>query len=285
LFHPTRGFTWEKRGAERVQIRDTKDGFTLLPVVCITGVIGAQLIYHGKTAAVVSSVASDGLLHYEYNEKHWSNEQTTINLWNKVILPYVAAQRVRLGDDQAPVLVLADAFAPHWTQTVRDLVGTTSGIAYVCVPDSLTHVFQPLDVGIIAGIKQSILRRKDEFLETEVLTAVREGRDVMLTRSKPIIRDRVTAWIKDVLVDPAVCSEACCRSGFNRAGITRLLYGEQPKHVDVDAYVPPPTCNDCGEFGCLVSELPKCIHFVDSEPVVLCQGCEHNHLTLCELPF
>ena len=33
LFHPTRGYTWEKKGADRVQISDSRDGFTLLPVV------------------------------------------------------------------------------------------------------------------------------------------------------------------------------------------------------------------------------------------------------------
>lgn len=58
--------------------------------------------------------------------------------------------------------------------------------------DKLTHVFQPLDLGIIAAWKQSILRRKDDFVEAEARAAVRER----LTTSRPVIRDRVTAWIK-----------------------------------------------------------------------------------------
>ena len=70
LYHPTRGFTWEKKGSDRVQVRERKDGFTLLPVVSVAGVIGAQLIFHGSTAAVVPPVAPGPLLHYEYNLSH-----------------------------------------------------------------------------------------------------------------------------------------------------------------------------------------------------------------------
>ena len=82
------------------------------------------------------------------------------------------------------------------------LVQETDAIAYIAVPDCLTHIFQPLDLGIIAALKNSVLRRRDDFLESEVRTAVRENRAVVLSKSLPVLRDRVATWIKEALVDP-----------------------------------------------------------------------------------
>ena len=33
--------------------------------------------------------------------------------------------------------------------------------------------------------------------------------------------DRMTTWIKELIADPIICAESCCRSGFERAGIGR----------------------------------------------------------------
>ena len=97
---------------------------------------------------------------------------------------------LRLGKPNAPAIVLADAFSAHWTKAVTDLIAQETAVAYIGVPDCLTHLFQPLDLGVI-GIKQSILRRKDEFLEHEVQTAIREGREVVLSKSRTILRERL----------------------------------------------------------------------------------------------
>ena len=165
-----------------------------------------------------------------------------------------------------------------------ELVNRQSSICYVCIPDALTHVFQPLNLGIIAAMKASVLRRMEEFLEQEVLTAVKENREVMLSTSRPVLRNRVTTWIQEVLQDPLVCSEKCCLSGFNRAGVTRVLYGDSPKFVDVDAVVPPPVCSECGEIGLSRTELPECDHFLDLDSAILCSGCLHNHINMCSVP-
>ena len=55
-------------------------------------------------------------------------------------------------------------------------------------------------------------------------------------------------WVKEMMEDSEICAEHCCRSGFDRAGISRALYGE-PSRVDVDGFIPPPVCVDCGELG------------------------------------
>lgn len=283
LYNPNRGFTWEKRGADRVPLRQSKEGFTLLPVISVMGIVGAQMIFGGLTEAVFPRVDPGPLLHFCHTESHWSNTQTTVALWQKVILPYVRARRAAAGNDDAPVLVLADAFSPHWCPEVKAIVEGENNIHYVCVPESLTHYFQPLDLGVIAAMKKSILRRKDDFLEKEVATALREGRAVVLSKSRPVLREKVTLWIKDLLVDPNICAERCCRTGFERSGVLRALYGaDVAPNADVDSVIAPPTCDDCGELGQRYWELPGCEHFQNSDSAVLCGGCMANHNSLCE---
>lgn len=286
LYDPTHGFTWEKRGSPRVQLKENRDGFTLVPVVSMTNVIGAQMIFGGTTAAVLPGVRPGDKLIYNYNSTHWSNESTTIQLWEKVIAPYIAKQREHFGES-TPALVLADDFAAHWTPAVQKLVETLPNVFYVCIPDKLTHVFQPLDLGIIAAWKQSILRRKYDFIEAEAHAAVREGRQVRLTTSRPVLRDRVTTWIKELVADEYICAERCCRSGFVRAGINRVLYGDADG-IDIDKLVQPSEidysvfdCQECGERGRLYTELPECDHFVNKKRAILCAGCFTNHSQLC----
>ena len=86
LYHPTRGYIWEKKGS-RVQIKDRRDGFTLLPVISAVAPVGAQMIFHGTTSAVVPSVPPDSVLQYQFNDSHWSNEITTLALWRGIIIP------------------------------------------------------------------------------------------------------------------------------------------------------------------------------------------------------
>jgi len=279
-YNPNRGYTWEKKGADRVQLINDKDGFTLLPVVSSVGPIGAQMIFSGKTTGSLPTVTPGPLLRFTQTGNHWSNETTTLDLWTHIILPYVAKRRRELGNETAPAIVLADAFAAHWTPAVLRLAETANFIAYICIPECLTHLFQPLDLGIIAAIKHSVLRRKDEFAESEVRTAIRENRPVILNKSRPVVRDRVTTYIKETLQDPLICAENCCRSGFDRAGITRVLYGDNVQ-ADVDNFVAPVVCTECGESALPGVTAPQCSCFADDDVATLCSGCFAMHNELC----
>lgn len=281
LFNPSRGYTWEKRSSPRVQIAGSKEGFTLLLVVAASGIVRAQLIFDGKTAASLPTIAPGALLHYEQTPNHWSNEATTLKMWNSVILPYIASRRSALNRPDAPAVVLADAFPAHWTPYVMALVASQQSIAYIAVPDNLTHVFQPLDLGIIAAMKNTVLRRQDEFLQGELQAAIREGRSIVLSKSKPVLRNRVTMFIKEALYDDAVCAASCCRSGFARAGVIRVLFGDSEAIPDVDAVVPPLLCSECAEPAIARDFVPACSCFANIDAAVLCDGCFHNHSTLC----
>ena len=281
LYNPTRGYTWEKKGSSRVQLRDSKDGFTFLPVVSAAGMVGAQLIFDGKTSAALPSVAPGSMLHYEQTSNHWSDEGTTVKLFNSIVFPHIAKRRAELQDPSAPAIVLADAYPAHWTSRVQQLVAQNAGVAYVAIPDCLTHLFQPCDLGIIAAIKQSVLRRKDEFLEEELRAAIRENRSISLATSRPVLRNRMATFIKDVVEDPSICAEHCCLSGFRRAGITRVLYNDGTAVPDVDQFVEPLVCQECGEAAQKSYDIPCSCFSPDCVPV-LCDGCFHNHENLCQ---
>ena len=280
-YHPTRSFTWEKKGAIRVQVKESKDGFTLLPVVSAGGIVGAQMIFDGKTAGSLPTIPSGPLMKYTQTPTHWSTEATTLELFRTIILPHIAARRAALGQPDAPAIVLADAFPPHWADSVVDLVAAQRSVAYVAVPETLTHLFQPLDLGIIAALKNSVMRRMDDFMEHEVRIAIQENRSVVLSKSRPVLRDRMATYIKECLADPTICAEHCCKAGFSRAGVLFALYGEGDRLPDVDALVRYPRCEECGEPAKHRDDMPECECFADGQLKPLCDGCHHNHSTLC----
>ena len=131
-------------------------------------------------------------------------------------------------------------------------------------------------------MKSAISRRKEAFIEQEVATALRENRVVQLSKSRPVLRNRVVAWIKEVLGDPAICSERCSRIGFERAGIYAAVYGVVTDNVELELVSPGalPYCCDCGELGSKRGA-PDCAHFADQDAAILCDGCFTNHKELC----
>ena len=88
-------------------------------------------------------------------------------------------------------------------------------------------------------------------------------------------------WIKEAVADPLICAEHCCKSGFARAGVMRVLYGHADIVPDVDVLVPPVYCAECGECGTIYNDLPECHHFENVTTATLCAGCVDNHRSLC----
>jgi hypothetical protein len=172
---------------------------------------------------------------------------------------------------------------PHWTDAVTTKVASLHNVAYVHVPESLTHLFQPLDLGIIAALKATILRRNDDAMEAEVALAVKEGRTVTLSTSRPVMRNRVTSWIAEALQDPRLVSATCCYEGFRRAGVARVLLGDHgsadvdaiAEWIDAEAAVEEEKqpCADCNE--------PHAQDYCPTCMAVLCEDCAANHTVQC----
>lgn len=81
LYDPTHNFTGEKRGSPRAQLKEKRDGFTFVPVVSMATRRWSSDDFWRCTATVLPSSPPGDLLMYNYNATHWSNESTTIQLW------------------------------------------------------------------------------------------------------------------------------------------------------------------------------------------------------------
>jgi len=81
------------------------------------------MIFGGKTTKSEPKVAPGPKLTYTHNEKHWSNEDTTVQLFQQIILPYIEATRqTKASEDEKVAVVFADSFDAHWTSKVLELV-------------------------------------------------------------------------------------------------------------------------------------------------------------------
>ena len=56
---------------------------------------------------------------YQTCPKHWSNEQTMLQYFDKIILPYVESVRERKWDSNATALVFMDNFKGQITDAVH----------------------------------------------------------------------------------------------------------------------------------------------------------------------
>ena len=90
----------------------------------------------------------------------------------------------------------------------------------------------------------------------------------------------MTTFIKEALHDPSICAENCCRSGFDRAGMPRVLYGDNVQ-ADVDIFVAPVVCTECGESALPRVTAPQCSCFTDDDVATLCSDGFANHNELC----
>ena len=105
---------------------------------------------------------------------------------------------------------------------------------------------------------------------------MREERGVVLSTSKPILRDRSAMWIKETLLDPAICSQHCCRVGFEQAEVLcALRYDNITSHIpDIDAFVPAPEADLVPCADCLEPSPPaQCVVCRKH----LCSDCLANH--------
>ena len=114
-----------------------------------------QIIYSGKTkASLPRSFKFPQSFSLCYNEKHWSNEETTLNLIETIVKPYVVNKRqeLKLAPTQKALMVW-DVFRGQMTEAVKAKLLSMS-IELVAVPANMTHFFQPLDLTVNGAAKK-----------------------------------------------------------------------------------------------------------------------------------
>ncbi len=158
-----RKWTWHPRSeAHRVVLRECRNGVTITPLVSAGGIIlGAQIIWHGKTDAVhfkpEDGLFEDPMILQDHNLSHWQNSHTQKRLIEHFLIPYVRILRTQMGltMETSPGCYIVDAFGGHFSDDIRMLLSNWN-IRVIQVPKKQTHVWQPCDQYIIANIKQTM---------------------------------------------------------------------------------------------------------------------------------
>jgi hypothetical protein len=60
-----------------------------------------------------------------------------------------------------------------------------------------TFIFQPCDLGVIAGMKKALAREHDRGIEHSSEEAARNGGQLIMSKSKPVIRNKVRLLFPD----------------------------------------------------------------------------------------
>ena len=109
-----------------------KRNITLTFVVSLSG--NHYRLYMVEILLQVIRVVSNSLLDFQ-NPKHWSNEQETLKLIDKVIQPYIVKKRAESKvPETQKALVIWDVFKGQMTETVKQKLYRTCGCA--CKYDS-----------------------------------------------------------------------------------------------------------------------------------------------------
>ena len=112
-----------------------------------------QIIYQGQTDRCHPKFKFQEEFNITHSVDHWSNEEKTIELIEKVLLPYVKIKKEELDlRSTKKWLLIADVFKGQWKDKVKSLIEKHHG-KMVPVPHNMTDYFQPLDVTVNPSCK------------------------------------------------------------------------------------------------------------------------------------
>lgn len=152
-------------------------------------ILPLQLIYKGKTKRSLPKMQNSvekfpaGFL-LSQNEKHWSNEQETLQYIEKVLNPYLVKTKEELGlpQDQKSCLIW-DAFSGQGTDAVRSKLKAMH-IEETLVPSNMTHLLQPLDLTTNGVIKKMESKAFSNYFTKVITDAMLNNPDVDVTTIK-----------------------------------------------------------------------------------------------------
>ena len=122
-----------------------------------------QLIYRGKTLQSLPRFQFPNSFFLSVNEKHYSNNQESLNFFNEIIIPYI--KKVRSSDGLSAnqyASVIMDVFTGQMTSDVLNLLRDNK-ILLTNVPANMTKFYQPLDLTINGYAKRFMARKFSDW--------------------------------------------------------------------------------------------------------------------------
>ena len=134
-----------------------------------------QLIYLGKTPRCQSEFNFPKEFLVTQTASHWADENTSIDMLKKILIPYVEAERKELGVSDKLWLLICDVFKGQWTHAVKDVV-KESNSKMVPVPNNSTNYFQPLDLTVNKSSKDFLRQEARSWYSQEIVKQMEAGK-------------------------------------------------------------------------------------------------------------
>ena len=172
-------YTMNKRGEKSVPILGSADyrQITGTFAVSMSGTfLPIQLIYKGTTDRCHPKYKFPDSFHVTHTSNHWSNEQTSVDLLEKIVGPYLNETREKLGlTNDYPWLLIADVFRGQWTDRVQGVVKELRG-KMIPVPNNWTPYFQPLDISVNKPCKDFLKNEAQVWYSAQICDQIKEGK-------------------------------------------------------------------------------------------------------------
>ena len=230
-------YTMNKKGESSVPIQGTGDYRQITGTFSITlsgNFLPIQLIYQGTTDRCHPNYDFPKSFHVTHTKYHWANEQTSLDLLNKILLPYVNKTREELGlDKDFPWLLISDVFKGQWTEAVKSIVSQSRG-KMVPVPNNWTSYFQPLDISVNKPCKDFLRNEAQTWYSDQIVEQTKAGKlpheikvGTQLSVVKPLHAKWVTKFYDYIRSRP----EIVC-NGWRKSKITEYIN----KKIEVDPF-------------------------------------------------
>ena len=172
-----------KKGCKSVTIAGSTDKrmITATFSITLTGKFSPiQLICDGNTKKGIPAASFPSEFVVRANEKHDRNKRETWNMLENVFIPYIVKEYVSLNlDFDHRALQIMDVLKHQMTCAVRELLHE-SHILLKKAPESLTYLFQPLDVqrGPNGYVEHFMKKKLTLWYSDHVKRALDEGKDI-----------------------------------------------------------------------------------------------------------
>ena len=160
-------YTFNPKGAKTVPIKgiDDKRQITATFTVSMTGkFLPIRLIYERKTTRCLTRFDLPADFNVTFSDKHWSNTEKSVEIFKKVIFPYLKQAKTSLtypkehqrfkGQDNN--VIIKDTFKGQDNNVILDLCEKHMCQVFI-VPHNLTNKFLPLDITVNKPAKSFII--------------------------------------------------------------------------------------------------------------------------------
>ena len=137
---------------------DDKRQITATFTVSITGkFLPIRLIYQRKTPRCLTRFDFPADFNVTFSDNHWSNTEKSIELFKKVIFPYLKQAKASLTYPKEQMsLIIKDTFKGQDNNVILDLCEKHMCQVFI-VPHNLTNKFLPLDITVNKPAKSFII--------------------------------------------------------------------------------------------------------------------------------